>query len=726
MALTDDSSASSPTPSTIAAPAQTAPPAAQQPANRPDLKVPRGKLRWSVPFIFGLFLALLIGAGALTMTGCPRTPTQETTPSPTAPKEEAPPFFAEVTEASGIRMTYRNGEEADHMAIIESVGGGLALIDYDGDGLLDVFVTGGGFFDRPRGDYPKDHAAYQAAVLKDPPGIHGHPCKLYKNLGNWKFKDVTKEVGLDKALFFAHGAAVADFDNDGWPDLLVTGWRGVTLYHNEPDGKGGRHFVDVTDKAGLTAWYQITEKTLSAASAAGLPSTLLSHLSALKDKKMDQKSFLAELAKTFDKDQRDRFLDLLLDKSELPEDWHWATSAAWADLDGDGYPDLYVCQYGDWSFANHPTDCFYVEKLRDICPPRRFKPSQHRLFHNNRDGTFTEVTRTCCINKDGKKVGLRSDGKGLAVLMVDVNGDGKPDVYVANDTDDKFLYMNRSKPGELILEEVALSVGVAGDDRGGPNGSMGLDAADYNHRGRPSLWVTNYENELHALYRNDCKDGRECFQYCTQVAGLAVIGKANVGWGTRFLDVDLDGWEDIMVAHGHVILHSPTKSPRRQLPVLMRNVQGKFVDATAQAGSYFQKPHSGRGVVTGDLNNRGRTDLIISHLNEPVDVLKNVAETTNHWLGIDLAGLKKRDVVGARIVVEVDGATLTHFAKGGGSYASTSDRRQLIGLGSAAEVRRVTVQWPWGKEQVWQGLKPDRYWKLTEGKEEAEEITYKR
>jgi enediyne biosynthesis protein E4 len=593
-----------------------------------------------------VFLAALTMVALLAGAGCgPRevgADKGDKTPSkPPDPIVEGPPFFEEVTRPSGIDMTYHNGEEAGRMAILESVGGGIALFDYDGDGLLDVYIPGGGLF--------KDKE------------ILGLPGKLYRNLGDWKFQDVTKEAGLNLPLFYSHGAAVADFDNDGWPDLLISGWNGVALFHNEPDGKGGRRFVDVTRKAGLT------------------------------------------------------------------DGWHWATSAAWADLDGDGFPDLYVCQYGNWSFANHPTDCTYDGKTRDICPPRRFQASPHRLFRNNGNGTFTEATRTCCIDKNGKTVGLRNDGKGLAVLMVDVNADGKPDVYVANDTDDKFLYMNRSKAGKLILEEKGLAMGVACDERGTPNGSMGLDASDYNHTGRPSLWVTNYENELHALYRNDCKGENEDFHYITQKAGLAVLGNTNVGWGTRFLDVDLDGWEDLMIAHGHVILHPPSKSPRRQMPVLMRNTGGKFVVATQQGGSYFQKPHNARGVAMGDLNNRGRTDLVISHLNEPVEVLKNVAETNNHWLGLDLAGEKNRDVVGARIEVEIEGAKLTHFARGGGSYASTSDRRHLIGLGTAAEVKRVTVHWPWSdKPQVWEGLKPDRYWRLKEGDAKAEEVNYNR
>jgi ASPIC and UnbV/FG-GAP-like repeat len=748
-------------------------------SNNPSRRRNR-QLRLLLTFLTVLLLAVLTVIGFLSPVGC--RPPRQVDPITDVPREEGPPFFQEVTKASGIDMIYRNGEEAGHMAILESVGGGVALFDFDGDGLLDVFIPGGGEF-----------------MCKT---ILGRPGKLYRNLGNWKFEDVTKKVGLDKALFFSHGAFAADFDNDGWPDLLVTGWGGVTLYHNEPDGKGGRRFVDVTKKAGLAAWSKLTGKSIDSLRAAGVPLAILDKLTPLKykllergpfllelrkildeeerkrfqdlisdlsenpgptswyrltdkrtqtkaksslaslraanvpdavlakldslsDRTLERDPFIAELHRLLDKDECERFQDVVLDYAEVLGGWHWATSAAWGDLDGDGYPDLYVCQYGDWSFANHPGDCTYNGKDLDICPPNRFNASQHRLFHNNRDGTFTEVTHTCCIDKSGQQVGLRLGGRGLAVLMVDINQDGKPDVYVANDTTDKYLYLNRSKGGQLILEEMGLEISVACDHNGRPDGSMGLDAADYNRTGRPSLWVTNYENELHALYRNECKDGQLNFIYSTQEAGLSQLGLSYVGWGTRFLDVDLDGWEDLFIGHGHVILHPAVQSPRKQMAVLMHNIGGKFINSSHRSGSYFEQPHNARGVAMGDLNNRGRTDLVVSHLNDPVEVLKNVAQTNNHWLGLDLAGKKNRDVVGARIVVEVDGATLTHFARGGGgSYGSTSDRRHLIGLGAPSEVRRVTVEWPWGEKQTWVGLRPDRYWKLTEGEERPAEIDF--
>jgi hypothetical protein len=551
---------------------------------------------------------------------------------------EEPPtaFFRDVTASVGVNFAYRNGEEAGHFAILEEVGGGLAALDFDGDGRLDLFVTGGGWFDGP-----------------DKKQIKGHPCKLYRNVrdpaapAGFRFEDVTDRADLGGIDFYTHGAAVGDFDNDGWPDLLVTGWGRLALFHNEPvdpaDPGKGRRFVDVTKRAGLPA---------------GL----------------------------------------------------WTTGAAWGDLDGDGYPDLYVCQYVDWSFErNHPTDCVAQGgRERDVCAPNRFAGLPHKLFRNRGDGTFEDVSPSAGIKP----------GRGLGVLFIDINGDGKPDVYVANDMEDKFLYVNRSAPGRLRFEEQAVSAGAARDDRGLPNGSMGLDAADYDGSGRPALWVTNYAGELQALYRNECRPGQECFLHASKGAGIAAIGLKTVGWGTGFLDLDHHGWEDIVLTAGDAYRHSH-EFGRAQKPVLLRNQGGgKFKDVSASAGPYFQATHVGRGLVLADFDNDGRTDLVISHLNEPITVLHNEADTGGrHWLGIELVGADHRDVVGARIVAEAGGRRQTHFVKGGGSYLSSCDRRHVFGLASAGEVERVRVVWPSGAQQEWRQLGTDRYWRLIEGEE---------
>jgi hypothetical protein len=543
-------------------------------------------------------------------------------------------LFQDVTAASGIDLRYRNGEEAGHCSILESLGGGVALFDYDGDGLLDIFIAGGGHF---AGDDNHD--------------ILGYPCKLYRNLGDWKFQDVTADVGLERTWFYNHGCAVADYDCDGWPDLLVTGYEHVALFHNEPDGKGGRHFVDVTKKAGLDARL-------------------------------------------------------------------WGTSAAWADLDGDGYPDLYLCQYVNWHWKT-PQDCEgdTPSVTRDVCPPETYTGLPHRLYRNNRDGTFTDVT---------KEAGLKREcGKGLGVVIVDVNEDRKPDIYAVNDTVRNYLYWNQSSPGQIHLTEMGLEASAGMGDRGHPDGSMGVDAADYDGCGRPSLVVTTFEGELPALYHNDCAGDRILFRYATRTAGLAAQGSGYVGFGTAFLDLDLDGWEDLVMVNGHV-RRFPTKCGLEQRSLLYRNLgTGQFADVSAQGGPYFDVLHRGRGLAVGDLDNDGRPDLVISHLNQPLVLLRNAPQGDSvpqpHWLGLDLRGRNRRDVAGARVVVEVGDRRLTRFAKGGGSYLSAPDRRLLVGLGDADHVNRVTVFWPWGEMQVWNGLPIDRYWELHEGEAQARE-----
>ena len=522
------------------------------------------------------------------------------------------------------------------MAIIESLGGGIALIDYDGDGRLDVFVPGGGYYTGPDGKT-----------------ITGRPCKLYHNEGHFKFRDVTKEVGLaDYPWFYTHGAAVADYDRDGWPDLLVTGWGRVALLHNEPvdpkDPAKGRKFVDVTEQAGLTG---IT----------------------------------------------------------------WATSAAWADFDGDGYPDVYIDQYVDWSWAKNPP-CTYDGHTPDVCPPKNFNGLPHKLFANLGNGKFRDVSKEAKLHPGGVDA-----SKGLGVLAVDVNGDGKPDVYVCNDTVDNFLYINKCTPGHFLFEEVGVKSGTARDDHGAANGSMGCDAGDYDGCGRPSIWVTNYEDEQHALYHNDCKPGAVIFYHRTAASGIGAIGQKFVAWGTAFLDLDHHGWEDIFIADGHAI-RFPTKpgSSRRQKPVLLRNLgNGKFKDFSARGGPYFEEDHLSRGVGFGDLDNDGRIDMVISQINEPVTVLQNVAPVEGtHWLGIELEGKGHADVVGAKVRLEAGGRTQTRFAKGGCSYASSGDRRHLFGLAKTDKIDKVTVTWPDLREQTWAGdaLPVDHYYRLTQGK----------
>ncbi|WP_171474989.1 CRTAC1 family protein [Frigoriglobus tundricola] len=566
-----------------------------------------------------------------------------------------PPIFEDVTDASGIRFEYRNGEEADHYAIIETLGGGVALLDYDNDGLLDVFLGGGGHFQG-------------TTVL-------GHPGRLYRNLGNFRFQDVSEAVGLARPLQYSHGVSAFDYDNDGWVDLLVSGYSRLILFRNESDGRGGRRFVDVTARVGLN-------------------------------------------------------------------DTLWSTSTAWGDLNGDGLPDIYVCHYGNWGFSGtgpdgqpfrHPTDCKYDTRTRDVCQPKKFTPLPHTVYVNNGDGTFADVSASLVRRVDPEThavtVGrVRTDGRGIGVLMVDVNNDGRPDVYTANDTDDNFLYVNRAdrygRGAPAVTEDIGMRAGVAVDGWGKQNGSMGLAVGDYDRSGRASLLVTNYERELTALYRNRTTDPAEPrFEYATQGSGLGILNGDHVSWGTCLVDFDLNGWEDTVIVNGHAIRHPHTsvKTPgvrrdRKQKPFLFLNNGTEFVVESARGGPYFEAPHNARGTATGDLDNDGRPDLVVCGQNEPVRVLRNVAPVEERrWVGLKLVGTSQRDLVGSRVVIETATARFTRFIKGGASYGSTDDPRLHFGLGSDDTIKACTIHWSHGPQEVVTGLKADGYFLIREG-----------
>jgi enediyne biosynthesis protein E4 len=365
----------------------------------------------------------------------------------------------------------------------------------------------------------------------------------------------------------------------------------------------------------------------------------------------------------------------------------WSSSAAYGDFNGDGATDLYVTHYVDWSFENDPVcPSPWPEHDRDVCPPRAFKGLPDTLYYSQGDGTFRDVSA---------EAGLRDDGKGLGVITADFDHDGDIDIYVANDMVDNFLYQN---DGTGHFEEVALLTGTATDFEGKPNGSMGLAVCDYDNNLAPDLWVTNFEQETFALYRND---GAGNFVHVSREAGITALGNLFVGFGTAMGDFDLDGDEDTLISNGHVVYY-PTIGTLRQSPVVLENIgNGRFVRLPAETGSYFAQEHLGRGLIVADLNNDGLQDAVFGHSNEPSRVLLNVSQTEGEALAFELVGRRSsRNAVGARVVLETTAGKQLRHLPGGGSFQSQSELRVHFGLPPGSQLQKATIWWPSGTVQT--------------------------
>ncbi|MEJ7592323.1 MAG: CRTAC1 family protein [Planctomycetaceae bacterium] len=539
-----------------------------------------------------LHLSMLIFAGC-TKTGDPFE--LKATPLSSTETIKLPEWNVRIEAMSGAMKPpfhYANGEDGKYFAILEALGGGVAVADFNSDERWDLCFAGGG-------------------VLEQDATMTAEPNAIYWNRGNWQF--TSSQSGLPAQRVFSHGVATADFNNDGFPDILVTGYGGLQLLQNQGDGE----FLDITDSCGL------------------------------------------------------------IDPS-------WSTSAAWGDLNADGYLDIYVAHYVNWSFSNNPPCTNQLEGIRDTCPPRTFEPLDDEVFLGNGNGQFAAAR---------EKLGFSPGGSGLGVLIMDTDGDADLDVYVANDGLPNFLYENTGKS----FIDISVSSGADRNERGLPDGSMGLEAGDFNGDLLPDIWVTNFENESMAFY---CSLSRGFYQHSSHSAGISGIGASHVGWGIQLSDFDADGDEDVFIATGHALRH-PMTTNRLQKPLLLQNNDSHFSKVVSSVGGYFSADHLARGVAGCDFDNNGVVDTAVSQIHEPAVILKCNSEHEANWVGMRLIGLNgTRDPIGARIVASTFGKQRLRMIKGGGSYLSTSDQRVLFHLPTAETHLILNITWPSGINQI--------------------------
>jgi hypothetical protein len=526
------------------------------------------------------------------------------------------PIFTDVTAEAGISWRQFNGVSPDRF-LIETMGGGVGLFDFDNDDRLDLFLLNGGETPRGKSEKPLQNA-------------------LYRNLGNGKFTDVAVEARVSEVKNYGMGVAIADFDNDGLQDIFITGYPRCTLYHNNGNGT----FTDVTLDAGVQN--------------AG----------------------------------------------------RWAASAAWFDYDRDGFLDLIVCNYVQFSFEGIPPKCEYGN-VRTYCEQRGYTGMPLTLYHNNRNGTFKDVSQASGLDQ--------FVGRALGVVAIDIDQDGWCDLFVTRDGSSNLLLINKRNG---TFADAALDAEVAYDSGGNARAGMGVDAGDINGDGRPDFVATNFNFEFHSLFLNP---GVFPFEDATRVSKLAAASRAYVGWGTHFIDYDNDGLLDLLTVNGHINEVIETAQPTvkyREPPLLLRNVgNGVFENMTASAGPAFSGGYPARGLAVGDWDNDGAPDAVFTCLGERPVLLRNNEGHKNSWIGVRLAGVKSnRDAIGAKLTLRAADRKLVRWVTGGSSYLSSHDRRVLFGLGNLPADRTVDVEilWPNGSVQVATSLKINRYHRIVE------------
>lgn len=518
--------------------------------------------------------------------------------------------FIEATAAAGLRFQHVDGRSGQRY-FLETVGSGAAFFDYDGDGLLDIYLVNSA-------DLPGSHSPT--------PPIN----RLYHNNGDGTFTDVTEQAGVGDTGYGA-GCAVADYDNDGDLDLYVTNFGANLLYRNN----GNRTFTDVTQHAGVG-------------------------------------------------------------------DSRWSLGCAFADYDSDGFVDLYVANYIDFDFETH-TDCTQ-KGVATYCPPESFEGSPDILYRNNGDGTFTDVTTTTGV--------YNKDGKGMGVVFGDYDNDGDVDCYVGNDAGENFLYQNK---GDGTFTNVGWMAGVEADENGNVQGTMGVDFGDYDNDGLLDLVAVNYQQQPNALYRND---NGSFFTDVSFVAGMAE-SLPYVGWGADFFDVDNDGDKDLLIVNGHLQdtveqYDDTTTYPQRNY-LLINNGQGRFVDVAMKVGSGFQSLKVSRGLATGDYDNDGDLDVLISNANDAPQLLRNDSGNQGNWILIRTIGTRSnRAGIGTRVKIQTGDLIQIDEVRSGSGYLSQNDLRLHFGVGTHKRIDRIEVRWPSGTVDIVQDIEPNQILTITE------------
>jgi enediyne biosynthesis protein E4 len=542
--------------------------------------------------------------------------------------KEGPIVFQDVSKKAGLTNWHHKVGTLQKDFIIEVSGSGVALLDYDNDGWLDIYMVNGSTYEALDGKAEPPHAA------------------LFHNNHDGTFTDVAEKAGVTNGRW-GFGVAVGDYDNDGWPDLYVTNLGKNRLYHNNHDGT----FTDVAEKAGITLG-------------------------------------------------------------------NWSNGPTFGDYDGDGRLDLFVPGYVHYDLKHPPLSgsdgidsafCQY-RGAKVMCGPRGLLGEPDHLFHNNGDGTFTDVSEKAGVSDENRYYGFSS-------TFVDIDNDGKVDLVVSNDSSPNYLYINK---GDGTFEDASYYSGFALNQQGHETANMGLAVGDYLNNGLVDLYTTTFSDDYNTLFRNR---GDANFTEVSPEMGIAQITYPFLSWATEFIDYDNDGWKDIMVINGHLLPQVEQHewgTTYAERPLLFHNVgHGKrFEVVPAVEGTGLADVIPGRGAAFGDLFNDGKIDVVINCIDHTPVLLRNVNADTNHWVGIQLIGGTKspRDAVGATVYITTGAIRQRGDVMSGGSYESSNDQRLHFGLGQATAVDAVEVRWPSGSVEHVSLQSVDRFFTIEEGK----------